>query len=144
MFTWAILAGLASLANGTAQEFDLLLRGGHVMDAKNRIDGLRDVAIKAGKIAAVEAKIDPGAGVPLKNKETPVTLSTSNPFCVPFREPDATTPSPKVYEKLKTAPLAKLSVKQKARAMRRTGRRIVFIGVLPPNSNWEASSQLTR
>ncbi len=59
MFTWAILAGLASLANGTAQEFDLLLRGGHVMDAKNRIDGLRDVAIKAGKIAAVEAKIDP-------------------------------------------------------------------------------------
>ncbi len=33
--------------------YDLLLKGGHVIDAKNKIDGLRDVGIKDGKIAAV-------------------------------------------------------------------------------------------
>ena len=39
-----------------AQEYDLLLRGGHVIDAKNRIDAVRDVAIKDGKIAAVRGR----------------------------------------------------------------------------------------
>jgi dihydroorotase len=41
-----------------AQEYDLLLRGGHVIDAKNRISAVRDVAIAGGKIAAVGANID--------------------------------------------------------------------------------------
>jgi dihydroorotase len=40
-------------------KYDLLLQGGHVVDAKNRISAVRDVAIKDGKIAAVAAKIDP-------------------------------------------------------------------------------------
>ena len=39
--------------------YDLLLKGGHVIDAKNRIDGVRDVAIAAGRIALVAEKIDP-------------------------------------------------------------------------------------
>lgn len=39
--------------------YDLLLRGGHVVDAKNRLSGPRDVAIKNGKIAAVAEHIDP-------------------------------------------------------------------------------------
>src|SRR5436190_8680207 len=39
--------------------YDLLLKGGHVIDAKNRIDAVRDVAIEAGKIARVADKIDP-------------------------------------------------------------------------------------
>lgn len=38
-------------------QYDLLLKGGHVIDAKNRIDAVRDVAIKDGKIAAVSAAI---------------------------------------------------------------------------------------
>ncbi|GAB3281940.1 amidohydrolase/deacetylase family metallohydrolase [Larkinella harenae] len=42
----------------TAQEYDLLLQGGHVIDPKNKINRVVDVAIKAGRIAAVEAKID--------------------------------------------------------------------------------------
>lgn len=50
---------LLTAASATAQEYDLLLRGGHVIDAKNRVDAVRDVAIKDGKIAAVEARIDP-------------------------------------------------------------------------------------
>lgn len=42
-----------------AADYDLLLRGGHVIDAKNRISAVRDVAVKDGKIAAVAERIDP-------------------------------------------------------------------------------------
>lgn len=49
------LAGLAAFA----QDYDLLLRGGRVIDPKNNRDGVMDVAIRAGKIAAVEPAIDP-------------------------------------------------------------------------------------
>ena len=38
--------------------YDLLLKGGHVIDAKNGIDTVRDVAIEGGKIARVAEKID--------------------------------------------------------------------------------------
>jgi len=41
------------------QEYDLLLRGGHVIDAKNKIDAVRDVAVAGGRIAAVAPQIDP-------------------------------------------------------------------------------------
>src|SRR5438093_12145753 len=41
------------------QKYDLLLKGGHVIDAKNRISAVRDVAIAGGKIAAVAANIAP-------------------------------------------------------------------------------------
>src|SRR5512132_290127 len=40
-------------------KYDLLLQGGHVIDAKNRISAVRDVGIKDGTIAAVAAKLDP-------------------------------------------------------------------------------------
>jgi len=40
-----------------AQQFDLLIKGGHVIDPKNRVDGVMDVAISSGKIAAVAADI---------------------------------------------------------------------------------------
>lgn len=39
-------------------QYDLLLRGGRVTDAKNKIDAARDVAISGGKIAAVAPHID--------------------------------------------------------------------------------------
>jgi dihydroorotase len=42
-----------------AQDYDLVLKGGHIIDGKNRINGVRDVAIRSGRIAAVEANIDP-------------------------------------------------------------------------------------
>src|SRR5215510_11208804 len=42
-----------------AQEYDLLLKGGHVIDGKNKISAIRDVAISGGKIAEVAARIDP-------------------------------------------------------------------------------------
>jgi dihydroorotase len=37
--------------------YDLLLKGGHVIDPKNKISAARDVAIRGGKIAAVSAGI---------------------------------------------------------------------------------------
>src|SRR5436305_14234207 len=40
-----------------AQEYDLLLKGGHLIDPKNKISARRDVAIKDGRIAAVAAEI---------------------------------------------------------------------------------------
>ena len=39
--------------------YDLMLRGGHVVDAKNRVSGVRDIAIKDGRIADVADHIDP-------------------------------------------------------------------------------------
>src|SRR5687768_11500100 len=49
----------AAQAPAAAPKYDLLLRGGHVIDARNKISAVRDVAIAGGKIAAVEAKINP-------------------------------------------------------------------------------------
>lgn len=39
--------------------YDLLLKGGHVVDPRNRIDARRDVAITGGVIAAVAEALDP-------------------------------------------------------------------------------------
>jgi dihydroorotase len=50
-----MLIGLPSLH---AQQYDLLLKGGHVIDPKNKIDAQMDVAVTAGKIAAVAANVD--------------------------------------------------------------------------------------
>ena len=38
-------------------QFDLLLKGGHLIDPKNNVDAPSDLAIKDGKIAAVDASI---------------------------------------------------------------------------------------
>jgi dihydroorotase len=37
--------------------YDLLLKGGHVIDPKNHVNAVRDVAIAQGRIAAVAAEI---------------------------------------------------------------------------------------
>ena len=42
-----------------APRYDLLLKGGHVIDPANHIDEVRDVAVLQGKIAAVEKHIPP-------------------------------------------------------------------------------------
>jgi dihydroorotase len=40
------------------QKLDLLLKGGHVIDPANEVDGVRDIGIKHGRIAQVEERID--------------------------------------------------------------------------------------
>lgn len=63
-WTFAILAGSLLWATAAgAQEYDLLLHGGHVFDPKNQIDGERDVAVRDGVIAAVAPHIDPKTAV---------------------------------------------------------------------------------
>src|ERR1700676_429727 len=48
-------------------QYDLLLQGGHVIDAKNNISAMRDVAIRDGKIAAVAEHIDPAQALKVVN-----------------------------------------------------------------------------
>ncbi len=48
----ALLLGALAATCG-AQSYDLLLKGGHLIDPKNNIDAVRDVAVRAGQIAAV-------------------------------------------------------------------------------------------
>ena len=53
-----LIAALAPVLQAQqAPQYDLLLKGGHVIDAKNHLSAVRDVAIKDGKIAAVAANI---------------------------------------------------------------------------------------
>lgn len=54
--TSLLLTVLFSSAAAHAQ-YDLLLKGGHVIDVKNGINQVRDVAISGGRIAAVAASI---------------------------------------------------------------------------------------
>jgi dihydroorotase len=57
------MALLAPSALHAQTPYDLVLQGGHVIDPKNGIDGVRDVAIKDHKIAAVAEHIQAGVGV---------------------------------------------------------------------------------
>ena len=53
-FLGAATSAIAAGARAQGQpRFDLLLKNGHVIDAKNGVDGVMDVAIKDGHIAAV-------------------------------------------------------------------------------------------
>lgn len=54
-FTIALLAICSLQVMG--QEYDLLIKGGHVIDAKNNIDEPMDIAIKGDKIALVQKSI---------------------------------------------------------------------------------------
>ena len=50
----------AAVQISAQQKYDLLLKGGHVIDARNSISAVRDVAIADGKVAAVAANINAG------------------------------------------------------------------------------------
>jgi len=63
----AVLFCLATGAFAQNTTYDLLLQGGRVVDAKNNIDAVRDVAIRDGKIAAVAPRIDPAEAFKVVN-----------------------------------------------------------------------------
>ena len=52
-----LLTFFAAVHTGQSQEIDILLKGGHVIDAKNKIDSKMDVAIADGKILQVSPEI---------------------------------------------------------------------------------------
>src|SRR5258708_7955035 len=55
---------LAAIAHPQAEpKYDLLLKGGHVIDPRNQISAVRDVAIADGKVVAVAAGIDPAGAL---------------------------------------------------------------------------------
>src|SRR6266849_1479660 len=61
-FVGAAAAGAAVFARVTdvlaaAAKYDLIIRGGRVIDPSLRVDAIRDVAIAGGRIAAVEANV---------------------------------------------------------------------------------------
>jgi dihydroorotase len=59
-FLAAGMIGSALLFTGVvcAQQYDMILQGGHVLDAKNHVDTVEDVAVKDGLIAEVAPHID--------------------------------------------------------------------------------------
>jgi len=54
---FVIAFALPVVTSAQAPHYDLLLKGGHVIDPANHIDEVRDVAVSQGKIAAVEKNI---------------------------------------------------------------------------------------
>src|ERR1700730_3706385 len=56
-FLCASAASLACVGNVSAATYDLVIKGGRVIDPSVGLDAVRDVAIVAGKIAAIEADI---------------------------------------------------------------------------------------
>ena len=78
LFDGARHAGAAAVTGASAQSpalpaYDLLLRGGHVIDAKNNIDAVMDVAIKDGQIAQVAPN--------LKSADAIKTIDVARPLC---------------------------------------------------------------
>jgi dihydroorotase len=67
-FLSTAVAGVAAFAHvprafaGQASKYDVLIRGGRVIDPSVRLDAVRDVAIAGGRIAAVEPSITGAAG----------------------------------------------------------------------------------
>src|SRR5947208_12076695 len=54
-----VLVWMSHVSAQPQQKYDLLLKGGHVIDPRNQISAVRDVAISNGKVAAVAAAINP-------------------------------------------------------------------------------------
>lgn len=50
-----------------AQQYSLLIKGGHVIDPKNNIDAVMDIAVTGDSIAKVAANIDPAAAAKVIN-----------------------------------------------------------------------------
>ena len=54
-------AGFSRVLGAAAVKYDLIVKGGRVIDPSRKLDAIRDVAIANGRIAAVEANISAGA-----------------------------------------------------------------------------------
>ena len=52
---------------GNAANYDLILKGGRVIDPSQTIDGVRDVAFAAGKVAAIGANLKPGPATEVRD-----------------------------------------------------------------------------
>ena len=57
---WGMVTALAIASGATAcaQSYDLVLKGGHVIDPLNEFDSVSDIAIRGDRIAAIDSDID--------------------------------------------------------------------------------------
>jgi dihydroorotase len=62
-----ILLFLTTFTNAQGKLYNTLIKGGRVIDAKNNINALMDVAIKDGKIAKIAQSIDASQAEQLVN-----------------------------------------------------------------------------
>ena len=60
-------ARIVRTSRGANMAYDLILKGGHVVDASQNIDAVMDVAFAGGKVAAVGANLEAGAGTSVHN-----------------------------------------------------------------------------
>ncbi len=73
-FLLAAVLIFATLFTANAQPYSIVIKGGHVIDAKNKINGIMDIAVLDGKIAKVAPNIDTaGAGQVVNAKGLYVT-----------------------------------------------------------------------
>lgn len=56
-----VSARYSPLVGAFATKYDLVIKGGRVIDPSRKLDGIRDVAINGNRIAAVQANIDAGS-----------------------------------------------------------------------------------
>ena len=61
------LIGMYFICDVRSQEYSIVIKDGHVIDPKNNIDGVMDIAIADGKIAQVAKNIDPKKAVQVVN-----------------------------------------------------------------------------
>ncbi len=59
----------AFLSIATAQQYTIVIKGGHVIDPKNNIDEIMDIAISNGKVAKLDKNIDGKLGRQVVNAQ---------------------------------------------------------------------------
>src|SRR2546423_11518344 len=71
----AITCGMPVYSLAQAPRYDLLLKGGHVIDPANNVDGIMDVAVSKDKIAAV--------GKDISATQAGKVVNVSGPYVTP-------------------------------------------------------------
>jgi len=66
IFTLLFMSIMTALI-AQAQSYDIVIRGGHLIDPRNNINEPMDIAVKDGKIAMIAKKIDPAGAVQVVN-----------------------------------------------------------------------------
>ncbi len=59
LFLLSILLNLPAFAQQSSKVYGIIIKGGHVIDPKNNIDEVLDVALNDGKVALIAKSIDP-------------------------------------------------------------------------------------
>ncbi|HEY1010182.1 MAG: amidohydrolase/deacetylase family metallohydrolase [Daejeonella sp.] len=65
MLLWC--SGLFAQQAGTVKPYNIVIKGGHIIDPKNNVDAVMDIAIKDGKIALIAKSIDGTQGTQVVN-----------------------------------------------------------------------------